>query len=253
MKSVLVTGAAQGIGLAIATRFAEAGWLVGLFDTNADACRALLQRPPFGRSVAGYCDVTDRDSVSRALSEFGAISGHRLNVLINNAGVLTSGPFESLTPEQVDAMIAVNITGLTQVSQLAFPLLRDTPDSMVINLCSASSIHGIPWLGVYSASKFYVNGLTQALSLEWSEHDIHVTCLKPVPINTAMGMQLEERHTKNMAINIEPEAVADVAFRAVSYRRPHHFVGRSAWWWHLVNRLLPMRLRERLVRSLIGS
>ena len=149
-------------------------------------------------------------------------------------------------------MIAVNITGLTQVSQLAFPLLKDTPDSMVINLCSASSIHGIPWLGVYSASKFYVNGLTQALSLEWAEHDIHVTCLKPVPINTAMGRQLEERHTNNMAINIEPEAVADVAFRAVSYRRPHHFVGRSAWWWHLVNRVLPMRLRERLVRSLIG-
>jgi len=253
VKSVLVTGAAQGIGLAIAERFAVAGWLVGLFDVNVEACRELIKKPPFGRAVAGYCDVTNRETIARAITEFGGISGHRLNVLVNNAGVLSAGGLETLTSEQVTAMVEVNVLGLTQVTQAAFPLLRDTPDSMVINLCSASSIHGIPWLSVYSASKFYVDGLTQALAIEWAEHDIHVTCLKPAPINTAMGHQLDPRHTSKMAITIEPAEVAEVAFRAVSYRQPHHFVGTTTRWWHFVNRFLSMRWRERLVRRLMGD
>jgi len=75
VKSVLVTGAAQGIGLAIAERFAVAGWLVGLFDVNVEACRELIKKPPFGRAVAGYCDVTSRETIARAITEFGGISG----------------------------------------------------------------------------------------------------------------------------------------------------------------------------------
>ena len=150
-------------------------------------------------------------------------------------------------------MIAVNIGGLTTVSHQAFPYLRDTEDAVVLNLCSASSIHGIPWLGVYSASKFYVDGLTQALAIEWQDHDIHVTCLKPPPINTAMGHQLDSRHTKKMPISMQVEQVADEAFAAIIERKPHRILGRNTKAWYVVNGLLPASLRSRLTRYITGA
>ena len=104
MKSVFVTGAAQGIGLAIARAFAAEGCRVGLFDLNEDKCRSLLDEPEFEHAVAGYCDVRDSISVTRALSEFAAQSGGRLDVLVNNAGVLTAGDFVDQTPEQIQAV-----------------------------------------------------------------------------------------------------------------------------------------------------
>ncbi|HAY44807.1 MAG TPA: short-chain dehydrogenase, partial [Gammaproteobacteria bacterium] len=153
----------------------------------------------------------------------------------------------------INAMISVNVSGLTTVSHLAFPYLRDTLDSVVLNLCSASSIHGIPWLAVYSASKFYVDGLTQALAIEWQNHDIHVTCLKPPPINTAMGHSLDTRHLEKMPISMQVEQVAEAAFSAVIERKPHRILGRNTKAWYAINGLLPASLRSRLTRYITGA
>ncbi|EAW41189.1 short chain dehydrogenase [marine gamma proteobacterium HTCC2080] len=253
MKAIFITGAAQGIGLAIARLFAEKGWLVGLYDINENLCKDHLRDPLLHRAVAGFCDVTDSDSVAAALAAFTDASGGKLDVLVNNAGVLSAGDFSEMSSSNINAMIAVNIGGLTTVSHQAFPYLRDTEDAVVLNLCSASSIHGIPWLGVYSASKFYVDGLTQALAIEWQDHDIHVTCLKPPPINTAMGHQLDSRHTKKMPINMQVEQVADEAFAAIVERKPHRILGRNTKAWYVVNGLLPASLRSRLTRYITGA
>lgn len=254
MKSVFITGAARGIGLAIARQFASKGWLVGLYDKSEEEVSQLVADPPFQRNaVSGFIDVTDPGSVAAALSNFTETSGGRLDVLINNAGVVSVGDFAGAAPEHVANVIAVNVQGLTTVSQLAFPYLRDTGDAMVINLCSASSIHGVPWLSVYSASKFYVDGFTQALDIEWAEHDIHVTCLKPPAINTAMGHQLEPRHTAKMPIDMEPEQVAEAAFSAVIHRRPHHLLGHGVRIWSALDGLLPARWARRLTAYLVGA
>ncbi len=252
MKAVFVTGAAAGIGLAIATRFAQAGWFVGLYDINDKRCCELASSDTFSKAIGGHCDVTDRESIASALQSFTATSDGRLDVLVNNAGVLTAGPLTNLDPAQIDSMVAVNIRGLTQVTQLAFPWLRDTTGAAVINLCSASSIHGIPLLAVYSASKFYVDGLTQALAIEWAEHDIHVTSLKPPPINTAMGHALDKKHTEKMPPTMEPETVAEAAFRAVTRRRPHHILGAGPKLWHGLDGFLPPAGRRWLTRRLLN-
>lgn len=253
MKAIFITGAGRGIGLAIAQKFAETGWLVGLYDINEDVCKEHLKKPPFHNAVAGFCDVTDSSSVASALTAFTEASRGQLHVVVNNAGVLSAGDFSEMSAANINAMIAVNIGGLTTVSHLAFPYLRDTPDAVLLNLCSASSIHGIPWLGVYSASKFYVDGLTQALAIEWRDHDIHVTSLKPPPINTAMGHQLDSRHTEKMSISMQAEQVADAAFSAVIERRPHRILGRSTLAWYTINGLLPASLRSRLTRYITGA
>ena len=149
MKTVFITGAAQGIGLAIARRFAREGSHVGLFDINAERCQALLSDPDFPNAVAGYCDVRDSASIEVAIATFSQATSGRLDVLVNNAGVLTGGELMSQSESQIRSMVDVNVTGLTLVSYAAHPVLKATEQAMVINLCSASSIHGIPLLAVY--------------------------------------------------------------------------------------------------------
>ena len=175
MKTVFITGAAQGIGLAIARRFACEGYQVGLFDINATRCQELLSDADFKNAVAGFCDVRDSASIEDAIATFSRATGGRLDVLVNNAGVLTGGELMTQSESQIRSMVDVNVTGLTLVSYAAHHLLKATEGAMVINLCSASSIHGIPLLAVYSATKFYVDGFTQALNLEWEDDDIYVT------------------------------------------------------------------------------
>ena len=140
MKAAFITGAAQGIGLAIARRFAREGYQVGLFDINATRCQALLSESEFQNAIAGYCDVKDSASIEEAIAMFSQATSGRLDVLVNNAGVLTGGELMTQSESQIRAMVDVNVTGLTLVSYAAHPFLKATEGSMVINLC-LSLIH----------------------------------------------------------------------------------------------------------------
>ncbi len=252
MNAILITGAAQGIGLATAKRFAARGWFVGLYDVNAEALEQLLASGEFPNACGQACDVTDRDSIARALQQFADASGGRLDILVNNAGVLSSGRFEELEPIAHQRMIDVNVRGLTDMAQLAFPLLRDTPGSVLVNLCSASSIHGIPLLAVYGATKFYVDGLTEALHIEWAEHDIRVTAIKPPVIDTAMGHQLNPQLTAKMGIGMEADDVAAAIEKAANGRSTSHVLGFTTKLWALVDKLMPGTVRHAIARYLTG-
>jgi NAD(P)-dependent dehydrogenase (short-subunit alcohol dehydrogenase family) len=250
MKTIFITGAAHGIGLATARRFASQGWFVGLYDINEAGLQALLESGEFPNACSLHCDVTDPASVEAALQHFAEHAQGRLDVLVNNAGVLASGPFQAIDPADHDRIIDVNVRGLTHVAHKAFPLLRQTPGATLVNLCSVSSIHGIPLLAVYSASKFYVNGLTEALNIEWAEHGIRVTSVKPPVVNTAMGHQLDPKLTEKMAMDMEPSHVAEAIQLAVEGKRVGYVLGTSARLWSWLDRLLPESGRRGLVRYL---
>jgi NAD(P)-dependent dehydrogenase (short-subunit alcohol dehydrogenase family) len=250
MKTVFITGAAQGIGLATARRFAAQGWYVGLYDINTAGLESLLASGDFPNACGSACDVTQRSSIEAALAHFASNTGGRLDLLVNNAGVLSSGKFEDIDPRAHDLIIEVNIRGLTNMAQLAFPLLKQTPGSCLVNLCSASSIHGVPMLAVYSASKYYVNGLTEALHIEWAPYGIRVTSVKPPVINTAMGHQLHPKLTEKMAVSMQPEHVAEAIQMAAEGNRMGHVLGTSAKLWSILDKLLPEAGRRRLVRYL---
>ena len=130
--------------------------------------------------------MTDEISVAEALSVFSRHCAGQMNVLVNNAGVLFGGNFGEMEVEKIDAMLAVNIAGITRVAHKAFPLLKATDNSVLINTCSASSVYGFPILAVYCPSKFYVRGFTEALNIEWAKYGIHVCCIKPPYVSTAM-------------------------------------------------------------------
>ena len=173
-------------------------------------------------------------------------------MLVNNAGVLTGGELMSQSESQIRAMVDVNVTGLTMVSYAAHPLLTATKGAMVINLCSASSIHGIPLLAVYSATKFYVDGFTQPLNIEWEDDDIYVTCIKPPVIDTAMGRSLDPRHIKDMMWEMKPDDVASAVYGLTRRRELHHVLGSSTRRWHRLSRLFGMGVSRWLTRRLTG-
>jgi NAD(P)-dependent dehydrogenase (short-subunit alcohol dehydrogenase family) len=251
-KTMLITGAGRGIGLATARHFARQGWIVGLYDINREAIDALLAGGEFAGACGGHCDVTDRASVSDMLEHFGRHTDGRLDVLVNNAGVLSAGEFADMSLDDCDAMIDINVRGLTLVSSLAFPLLKQTAGASLVNLCSVSSVHGIPTLAVYSSSKFYVNGFTEALALEWRKHDIHVTCVKPPLVNTTMGHTVTGGLDSRMSIDTEPEDVAEAIQRAIDGGGSGYFIGGTSTIWSLLDRWLPERARHWLTAYLTG-
>ena len=252
MNTIFITGAAHGIGLVTARRFAAQGWYVGLYDINREELERLLSSGEFPNACGDYCDVTDRASIDAALAHFSEHTGGQMHVLVNNAGLLSSGKFEEIDHRAHDAIIDVNVKGLTNVAQAAFGLLQQTSGATLVNLCSVSSVHGIPLLAVYSASKFYVNGLTEALNIEWAAHGIRVTSVKPPIVNTAMGHQLDPSLTKKMTMNMEPEHVAEAIQLAVEGNRIGYLLGTSARLWALLDKFLPESGRRWLTRYLAG-
>ncbi|MBM7459610.1 SDR family oxidoreductase [Rhodococcus coprophilus] len=225
--SVFVTGAASGIGRATALQFARHGYRVGAFDVDAAGLQSLAAAQP--DIVTGILDVTDADAWARALSEF--CPDGQLDILVNNAGILSSGPFEDTPPERHRRIIDVNVTGTVLGCHSAFEYLRRTPGAQVVNLCSASAIYGQPDLATYSASKFAVRGLTEALELEWSPHDIRVFALWPLFVDTAMTEEMSVGAVRTLGIHLTPDDVAEALYDATRGRawgRVHRAVGWQA-------------------------
>jgi len=255
---VVVTGAAAGIGRSTALLFARRGYRVGAFDIDEAGLISLAgESAPItaGQLVTGVLDVTDADAWTRALAGFCGDGG--LDILVNNAGLLSSGPFEEIPAGRHRQIVDVNVTGVVLGCHAAFPYLRDTPGAQIVNMCSASALYGQPDLATYSATKFAVRGLTEALELEWAQHDITVTAMWPLFVDTHMvdGMDIGAR--RSLGVNLGADDVARAVLDATRpgrrSGRVHRPVGRQAtvlsalaqispgWANRLVNRRLTGR------------
>lgn len=231
-ESVFVTGAARGIGLAIVRRFAAAGYTVGAVDVDNDAFATLKQEAAQQNWSlwTSRMDVVDVDDWRRALQEFTATTGGRLDILVNNAGVMSAGQFVDIAPQQHKHIVDVNVTGVIFGCHTAFEYLRDTPGARVLNLCSASAMYGQVELASYSATKFAIRGLTEALELEWQPHDIAVMALWPLFVDTPMLTGVHTGSTESLGVHLTADDVADTAWRALHRKsrvpKVHYPVGR---------------------------
>ena len=231
--TVFISGAAAGIGRATALAFARRGYRVGAYDIDA-AGLATLRDEITGRGgdvVVGSLDVTDAAEWARQLEAFTA-PARRLDILVNNAGVLSSGRFEEIPLEVQRRMIDINFYGTLAGLHAAFDYLRNTPGAQVVNLCSASAIYGQPELAVYSATKFGVRGITEALELEWSRYGIRVMAMWPLFVATAMVDGMETGSTKSLGVHLTPNDVAEAIYSATHPDRSwpprvHYPVGRQ--------------------------
>ena len=219
-RRVLVTGAGRGIGRATAEHFAAEGWKVGAFDlqpcdwTEGD-----------DRYVTGVLDVTRPQDWEQALSEFCGVDGS-LDVLVNNAGVLYGSPFVDASYEQDRTLVEVNVTGVLYGCRASFDYLRRA-GGRVVNVCSAAAIYGQPEMATYSATKFAVRGITEALEFEWAPHGVAVTAVWPLFVGTAMLEGVETTGMRSLGVRLTEADVADAVYRAaVPGSRPADLVGR---------------------------
>lgn len=212
MASIFISGGAAGIGLATAERFGREGWTVGVYDVDKAALAEVQIRHPDW--ITGELDVRDMNQWEKALGEFTSHTGGTLDVLDNNAGILLAGDLEEISADAVKAQIDVDVLGVTLGAKAAFPFLRATPRSHLVNIASASAIYGQPGIATYSAAKFYVAGLTEALELEWAPHGVRVVGIWPLWAKTALA-DPRAKSTQTLGIRITPEQVADKVWQSV--------------------------------------
>jgi NAD(P)-dependent dehydrogenase (short-subunit alcohol dehydrogenase family) len=256
-KSIFISGAAAGIGRAAALRFASAGWRVGLYDVDLDGLKSLAAE--IGpQAVFGQLDVTDADAYAKALAQFAAGHHGQLDVLFNNAGILSTGDFESLPIARCHALIDVNAKGVLNACHAALPYLRATKGARVINMCSASALYGAPAFSVYSATKFFVRGLTEALNIEWARHGIYVCDLLPLFVDTPMVATLAEKPKSvgNLGVRLSAEDIAALVYRAATcavWRAPvHWYPGGQTQLLAWVNKCVPQRWTRATNKYLSG-
>lgn len=186
LKTILITGASTGFGRDSAETLANAGHKVfaSMRDpkannrTHADALQAK------GIEVVEL-DVTDTLSVEQAVAAVVAKAG-RIDVLINNAGVASAGVSEAFTDEQVTALFDVNVIGLHRVTRAVLPTLRKQRDGLIINIGSILGRVTFPFFGIYGASKFAVEALTDSLRYEVSQLGVDVALVQPSAYPTQM-------------------------------------------------------------------
>ena len=223
MRAAFITGAASGIGAATARRFARAGWLVGLWDIDEKGAVRLAAEIGSDKSVAGALDVRDPEAWAKAAERFGAAAGGRMDVLVNNAGVLAVGPFEDLPSERVRALVEVNLMGPIHGIRASLPLLRATKGARIVNLASLTALRAIEGAAVYGATKHAVRGLSHALRAELKPAGVAVTVVYPTFVETPMmapgaggvDAALRERLAIGGFKFYPPETIAEAIWKAV--------------------------------------
>jgi len=253
--AIFITGAASGIGRACAELFGKQGWFVGLYDVNPAGLMEVAAALGENNTACGVLDVSDPEAWERALAHFWELSGQRLDVLLNNAGILSAGPFESVPLARHFAMLDVNVASIMIGCHRSLEYLKRTPGARVINMASATAIYGQPDLVTYSATKFAVRGFTEGLDLEWSRHGIRVSDIWPSFVSSAMAASFERiSSAKSLGIRLAPADVAATVWRCATTRRSlhktHWTVGLQAGLLSFATRIAPAALTRLVVRKL---
>ena len=214
-QTAIVTGAATGIGEAIATRLAAAGATVAVLDLNvaeAESVAASIRNESFGVEV----DVSDAYLVRRAVQQVFERRG-RIDILVNNAGI--AGPAAFIweqTDEDWQRNIAINLTGIFYMCRAVIPHMRSQGYGRIVNIASIAGKEGNPRMSPYSATKAGVIGLTKSIGKELATEGICVNAVSPAVVQTQILDQLTAEQVAYMTDRIpmrrpgKPEEIASV-------------------------------------------
>jgi 2-hydroxycyclohexanecarboxyl-CoA dehydrogenase len=223
-KVALVTGAAAGIGAAICRRFAADGIAVGVLDLRLEGAQLVADEitADGGKAVALAADVSDRSQVRAAVDQLRAAFGP-ITIVVNNAGITGWVPFEEITDEAWDQMMAVNLRGPFIVTQVVLPDMKSAHWGRIINISSSSAQSGTARMAHYSSSKGGLISFTRTLALELGPLGITVNNIPPASIAGTV-MYEETRHL----MPVTPEQAAQM----LPVRRlgaPEDIANAAAW------------------------
>lgn len=269
MPVAAVTGASRGIGRATALALVGGGYRVFALARSMSDLEALAGMAPAGTVVPVELDITDdrsREATIRRIMD--DTDGYGLDVLVNNAGYGQEGPIEDVPIEAMRRQFEVNVFGLVAFTQPFIPPMRERGTGRIVNISSAAGRFSTPFEGVYSASKFALEAMSDALRRELRPFGIAVILIEPGPIRTDFGRIAAENEvrrgnstysgrlarfrnaqTGNRLFRRSPEAVARVVVRAVKseHPRPRYVITVPARLAE-IGRIVP----DRVVDAVIG-
>jgi 3-oxoacyl-[acyl-carrier protein] reductase len=229
-KNALITGAGKGIGKAIAFALAKEGVNVGLIArTSSDVGKASDQiKKVYGVNVSiATADVSNRMEAEKAVEKVNGELGS-IDILVNNAGIAKFARLVDMPPEDWERMIQVNLMGTYYVTRAVLPGMIGQNSGNIINISSSAGERAAATSTAYSASKFAILGLTEALMQEVRKNNIRVTALTPSTVNTELA--------KNAGLKIgaeeymmQPEDVAELAIATLKLH-PRVFVKTAGLW-----------------------
>jgi NAD(P)-dependent dehydrogenase (short-subunit alcohol dehydrogenase family) len=266
-RTAVVTGAAGGIGRAVAVSLARRGCHLALADID-DAALAHTATEIRGNQALDkihvsrhHLDVSDRAAVSafpaQVMAEHGGV-----DVLVNNAGVALGGTFVEVAESDFDWLFGINFWGVVQMTRAFLPLLQKSEEARLVNISSVFGLIAPPGQTAYCASKFAVRGFSESLRHELAETRIGVTVVHPGGVATSIaknarpprGMSEEEmarrRKLSESVLTMPPEVAGEIIVRGVENRKPRILVGSDAKFLALVERLMPVTYWNLIARRL---
>jgi 2-keto-3-deoxy-L-fuconate dehydrogenase len=183
-KVVVVTGAASGIGRAIAEKFAGSGASVRLLDIDERAASAVANEMAAngGDAKAHACDVTQRESVAAAFAKI--FQQERVRILINNAGISHVGNLEGTTAADFDRIFSVNVKGMYHCMHACVPHMKANGGGVILNMASIAATSGLADRFAYSMSKGAVVAMTYSVAKDYLAHNIRCNCISPARVHT---------------------------------------------------------------------
>jgi NAD(P)-dependent dehydrogenase (short-subunit alcohol dehydrogenase family) len=211
-KSAIVTGGTRGIGRAIARALVGAGAnvaITGRIESEVENAIAELNTIGPG-TISGYaCDVRHYDQVKSLFAAFGAV-----DILINNAGIGIFSTVESMSPEDFRAVLETNVFGVFYCCHEAIPRMRQRGGGYIINISSLAGANPHPEMAAYNASKFGLNGFSEALMQEVRHDGIKVSYIMPGSVNTEFG---GDEPSEQKSWQLQPDDIAQVVMDLLEY------------------------------------
>jgi len=246
----LITGGAGGIGSAIAEELLKAGAEVMLADINERALTAAVRRLPDAATRVTTFTANLTDTASRS-ALCGAAMQWRANVLVNNAGVNHFGLYDELTPAQISQTISINVLAPMLLVQELLPYFKALPEAHLLNMGSVFGNIGYPGYAAYSASKFAIRGLSEALRRELADTTVRVHYLAPRATRTPINSPAVEQMNAELKVAMDPpQAVARAARKVLEKGMASAVVGWPEKLFARINALAPGLVDGAIVKQL---
>lgn len=261
-KVVLITGGSSGIGKSIGEYLSKKGFVV--YGTSRNP-----ERYPESKFALVKLDVSDSASIEAAINTVMGSAGH-LDVLINNAGAGITGPIEEIPDAEIQRNFDTNLFGPIRVIKAVLPQMRMQNSGLIINITSIAGFMGLPYRGVYSASKGALELITEAFRMEIKNFNIHMTNVAPgdFATNIAAGryhapimehspykkpygdtLKLMDTHVSS---GKDPQLMADAIYKVITTENPkiHYKVGEFMQKFSIVlKRILPDKVYEKMLMN----